>query len=71
MNMLDMNTREKANKIHLDQMYREANNWQLLQNANQAFDQGKSRTKRWLRFAIAFAVMAVFLGSFVIVMKLI
>ncbi len=71
MNMLDMNTRERANKILLDQMYREANSRQLSRNANQVFDQGKVRTKRWLRFAIAFAVMAAFLGSFVIAMKLI
>jgi hypothetical protein len=65
--MLDINTRERANKIHLDQMYRESNKRQVLRNANQMDEQEKAPTKPWLRFAIAFAWMAVFLGLFVII----
>jgi hypothetical protein len=68
--MLDMHTREKANKIHLDQMHRDANNQRLLRNSNQVRDQENAHTKQWLHLAIAFAATVVFLGSLVIVMNL-
>ena len=35
MNMLDMNSREKVNKIHLEEMHREAKARQMLRQANQ------------------------------------
>jgi hypothetical protein len=38
MNTVDMHTREKVNKIHLDEMHREAKLRQMLQQANQEID---------------------------------
>ncbi len=38
MNTVDMNTREKVNKIHLDEMHKEAKVRQMLQQANQETD---------------------------------
>lgn len=35
MNMMDMNSKEKVNKIHLDEMQREAEIRQMLRQANQ------------------------------------
>ncbi len=35
MNMLDMNSREKVNKIHLDEMHQEAKVRRMLKEANQ------------------------------------
>ncbi len=35
MNMLDMNSREKVNKIHLDEMHQEAKIRRMLREANQ------------------------------------
>jgi hypothetical protein len=38
MNTLDMYTREKANKIHLDELHREAQHRQILRNGQRNVD---------------------------------
>ena len=70
MNMLDMHTREKANKIHLDEMHREAKSRYLLQNDGQGRNLENAITKRRLRFALAFVAIVILLGSFLIALTI-
>ncbi len=70
MNMLDLYTREKANQVHLGQIYRETKDQRLLQNANQIRNLEPAQPKSWQRFAIASAAIVIFLVSFMIVTAL-
>jgi hypothetical protein len=61
MNMLDMHTREQANKIHLEQMHREAKSYRLLRKANQ--DKNLiGTTKKPKHLTLAFAAFIILFG---------
>jgi hypothetical protein len=63
MNMLDMHTREKANKIHLDEMHRNAHHRYLLGRINSA---GNLVISRRMRLALIFGALIILLGAFLI-----
>lgn len=63
MNMLDMHTREKANKIHLDQLHQEAKTHRLLRSARQDRELKGAITKRKLQRTLVFAAVVIVLGS--------
>lgn len=64
MNMLDMHTREKVNKIHIAEMHREARNRHSLR----ALDSARSPdiSGRRVRLLLVVLVLAVFVGAFLI-----
>ena len=63
MNMLDMHTREKANKIHLDQLHQEAKTRLLLRSAKQDQNLENRMTRRKLYFKLALAALVILFGS--------
>jgi hypothetical protein len=63
MNTLDMYTREKANKIHLQALHQEAKSRHLLRSARQDRNLENGTTKRNLRLTLAFAALVIVLGS--------
>jgi hypothetical protein len=63
MNMLDMHTREKANKIHLDEMHRDARHRYLLGCMNSVRNLAISRR---IRLVLIFAALIILLGAFLI-----
>ncbi len=65
MNMLDMHTREKVNKIHLDELHSEARNRHLLRDINST--SSPTLSKRRIRLAVIFAALVILLGTFVII----
>jgi hypothetical protein len=67
MNMLDMYTREKANKAHLDEMHREAKTRHLLRNASQDGNAENTSTKRRAHLALAFAALIILFSVFLAV----
>jgi hypothetical protein len=62
MSRLDMNTGERINRIHLDEMHREARNRYQLRNINSA-DYSAGSTGR-IRRALAVAALIVLFGAF-------
>ena len=62
MNMLDMHTREKINKIHLAEMHREARSRYLLRDINST-DYSAGSTRR-IRRALAVAALILLVGAF-------
>lgn len=62
MNMLDMHTRERINKIHLDEMHREARSRYLLRDISST-DHSAGSTRR-IRRALAVAALIMLLGAF-------
>lgn len=61
MNNLDMYTREKANKIHLDELHREAQNHRMLRDTGKVRDPKNIIVERRLsirRLYIALSVLA-------------
>jgi hypothetical protein len=63
MNMLDMYTREKANKIHLDELHEEAKSQHLLRGAKQDKTLESTIKRRKLHLTLAFASVVIVLGS--------
>jgi hypothetical protein len=63
MNMLDMHTREQANKIHLDNLHHEAKTRFLLRGAKQDQILENRITRRKLYLKIAFAASVIIFGS--------
>ena len=70
MNMLDMHTREKANKIHLDQLHQEAKTHRLLRDAKQDNNLESRITRRKLQFTLAFAAVVIVLGALLLAFAL-
>ena len=66
MNMLDMHTREKANKIHLDQLHHEAKTHRLLRGTNQDQNLESRISRRKLYFKLAFTALVIIFGSLVL-----
>ena len=62
MSMLDMHTGERSNRIHLDEMHREARNRYLLRDTNSAH-YSAGPTGR-IRRALAVAALIVLFGAF-------
>lgn len=62
MNMLDMHTRERINRNHLDEMHREARIRYLLRDTNST-DYSAGSTRR-IRRAFAIAVLILLVGAF-------
>ena len=65
MSMLDMHTGERSNRIHLDEMHRDARNRYPLRDINSA-DYSAGRTGG-IRRAIAVAALIVLFGAFLVV----
>jgi hypothetical protein len=62
MNMLDMHTRERINRNHLDEMHREARSGYLLRDTNST-DYSAGSTRR-IRRALAVAALILLVGAF-------
>ena len=67
MNMLDMHTREKANKIHLDEMHREAKSRSLLRNASPANNSASAISYKRLRVALVLIIVLILFGAFLLI----
>ena len=63
MNMSDMHTREKANKIHLDQLHQEAKSRPLLRGAKQDQNLESRISRRKLQRTLVFAAVVIVLGA--------
>lgn len=63
MNTLDMYTREKANKIHLDHLHREAKSHHLLRGAKQDKTLESTIQRRKLYLKLALAALVIIFGS--------
>ena len=63
MNMLDMYTREKANKLHLDKMRRDRLYRSLLRGMNSTRNLAISK---WVRLMLVFATLVLLRGAFLI-----
>jgi hypothetical protein len=75
MNNLDMYTREKANKIHLDELHREAQNYRMLRDTGKVRDPKNIIVERRLfirRLYIALSVLALIaaIASFLVVFNM-
>jgi hypothetical protein len=66
MNTLDMYTREKANKIHLDNLHHEAKRIHLLRGASQDDNTEGAVKRRKLRLTLTFAALVIVFGSFLL-----
>ena len=62
MNMLDMHTREKVNKLHIDEMHREAQNRHSLRNVNSLGI--KIRSKAGIGMVLKVVLIALLVGTF-------
>ena len=63
MNMLDMHTREKANKIHVDEMQRDRHYDHLLRSMNSTTNWAISKR---IRLMLIFSALIILFGAFVI-----
>ena len=63
MNMLDMYTREKANKIHIDKLQQDRRYHNLLRSMH--LTRSAAISKR-IRLALIFATLAILFGTFLI-----
>jgi hypothetical protein len=63
MNMLDMHTREKANKIHVDEMQRDRRYQNLLRSMNSTRNWAISKR---IRLMLIFSALIILFGAFVI-----
>lgn len=66
MNMLDMYSREKSNKIHLDEMHREARDRHTLRHANQARNLESWSSRLRARLAVVFAALIIMFGALLV-----
>jgi hypothetical protein len=64
MNHLDMYTREKANKNHLDEIHREAKNRLMLRNAQEESDPQDLAANRRGSLALVVTALIAAIGSF-------
>ena len=64
MNTLDMYTREKANKLHLEGLQHQAQSHHMLRNAWQDRHLENAITKRRLHLTFTFTVPGILVGSF-------
>ena len=62
MNMLDMHTREKVNKLHIAEMHREAQNRHSLRNVNSLGI--KIRSKAGIGMVLKVVLIALLVGTF-------
>ena len=67
MNTLDMCTREKPNRLHLDEMYREAESRRQLRNADPVSHSARAATGKRFPYALAFAAVVIVIGAFLAV----
>ena len=63
MNMLDMYTREKTNKIHIDKMRRDKRHHDLIRRMNST---RTAAVLRKIRLMLIFAALVILLGAFLI-----
>ena len=61
MNMLDMHTREKVNKIHIAEMQGEAQNRHLLRNVNSSGIMIRSKAR--MGMVLTVAIIALLVGT--------
>jgi hypothetical protein len=66
MNNLDMYTREKANKIHLDELHREAQNRRMLRDVEREGDPKKIAVNRRRYIALAVSALIAAIATFLI-----
>ena len=59
MNMLDMHTREKVNKLHIAEMHREAQNRHSLRGLNTPGSAGPTRVRVGLALAVVLLALLV------------
>ena len=64
MNNLDMYTREKANKIHLEELHREAQNRYMLRDAKREKEPKNITVKRMGTIARAVSMLSAAIASF-------
>lgn len=64
MNMLDMHTREKVNKIHTSEMHREARNRYLLRGLHSA--EFSRVAKERIRLLLILTIFLLMVGSFLL-----
>lgn len=64
MNNLDMYTREKANKIHLDELHRDAQNHRMLRDAERQTEPKNITVKRRRTIALAVSMLMAAIASF-------
>ncbi len=70
MNQLDMYTREKANKIHLNEMLQEAQNRRLWHEAQQAEGRKNIAFNRKRTIALAFSALIAAVASVIIAVNM-
>lgn len=70
MNMLDMQTREKANQIHINEMQQDAKARHMLRQAKQDQPMAGIAKRRTLQRTLAFAALIIVIGSFLLAMSL-
>ena len=66
MNMLDMHTREKANKLHIDGMQRDRRHHNLLRSMNSTRNWAISKR---IRLMLIFSALIILFGAFVITLR--
>ncbi len=66
MNTLDLYTREKANKLHLEGLHQEAQSHHMLRNAWHDRHLEDTITKRRLPLTLTFTALGLLLGSLLI-----
>ena len=69
MNMLDMHTREKANRIHIDKMQQDAKARNMLHKAIQGGNVADMGKRRKLQRTLALAALVIVIGSFLLAMS--
>jgi hypothetical protein len=65
MNMLDMHTREKVNKIHLDELHQDAKNRHILRDLEQETDPKDTAVNGRRTFALAVMALIAAIVSFI------
>ena len=66
MNMLDMHTRETANRIHINKMQQDAKARHILHQAKQDESAAGMGKRRQLQRTLAFAALVIVVGSFLL-----
>lgn len=70
MNTLDMYTREKTNKAHLESLHHEVKNNHLLHGARQERNLENTIAQRKLRLILSVAVLGMVVGSLLLVLAI-
>ena len=66
MNTLDMYTREKANKAHLENMHQKGLSQRLLRGVRSDKNLGNAIMKQWRKLAVTFAALGILFAFFAI-----